>query len=399
MTKRVLYIHHSGIFGGASRSLGELVASIPKGEIEPIIVSQVGGAADYFENFGFRVYRVKGLSKFDITELGYYKGLRWLILLRELAFLPSSIAVLRKVRQDYPSVDLVHINDVQDFLLAYLIKLFWKAPIILHVRGPLMKRHGFRYRWVMKFIKTKIDHIIAIDKTVSDSIDSTVNHEIVHNGLIVKHNEVTPKHSDVLTIGMVSNLLRFKGVLDFIETARIAKSQQLSIRFIILGGKEHVNNGIIGKILKVFGFKHDVADEIYDRIKKYELDQIFEVRPFSHNIGEFFSEISVLCFPSHINAVGRPVFEAGFYSVPSIVAISHPQADAIVPFETGMCIQEKDPDSLFTAILHFYNTRSEVKRMGENALKLVNENYNIYRNAERVLEVYNQVMQKFIVND
>lgn len=394
MTKKVLFIHHCGVFGGASRSLGELIKSIPTAQVDPIIISQQGTAADYFERLGFTVFRVRGLSKFDITELGYYKGLRWLVMLRELYYFPSTLSIIFKIKKLHPDISLIHINDIQNFLLVFITKIILPVPAVIHIRGPLMKRKGLRYKFLMWTLKNRFEAVIAIDGTVNNSIESSVKSKIIHNGFITKGYIDHHANNKILTIGMVSNLLRFKGVLDFVEAARISKEANMKARFIVLGGKDEKKGGLINALLTIFRFQHDIEAEVFKRIKQYNLHDYFLIHPFREDISSFYRSISVLCFPSHINAVGRPVFEAGFHRVPSIVAISDPQVDAIIHMETGICIQEKNPQSLASAILHFYNNRSEISRMGENALKLVNENYNIYRNAERALEVYNQLMKK-----
>ncbi len=394
MTKKVLFIHHCGIFGGASRSLGELIKSIPTGQVNPIIISQQGTAANYFEKLGFKVFRVSGLSKFDITELGYYKGLRWLVILRELFYLPTTLGIILKVKKLHPDISLIHINDIQDFLLVFITKKIFRVPVVIHIRGPLMKRKGFRYRFLMWTLKNRLDAVIAIDETVNNSIDRSVKSKIIHNGFITKCLLDQDINNDILTIGMVSNLLRFKGVLDFVEAARICKKIDMKARFIILGGKDEQKHGLINSLLMVFGFQHDIQDEVFQRIRKYGLQDNFFIYPFSEDISSFYRSISVLCFPSHINAVGRPVFEAGYHQVPSIVAISDPKSDAIIHMQTGICIEEKNPQSLASAILHFYNDRNEINRMGKNALRLVSENYNISRNAEKLMTEYNQLVKE-----
>src|SRR3954471_20869402 len=99
---RVLYIHPIGAFGGASRSLLELVRSFPKGSVEPHIIVPRGSAADVFERNGLAVMRVRGISRFDTTRYGYYRGLRWLILLRELLFWPGTLCALWRAKGRWP---------------------------------------------------------------------------------------------------------------------------------------------------------------------------------------------------------------------------------------------------------------------------------------------------------
>ncbi len=96
---KVLYIHCVGEFGGASRSLFELLNAFPNDQIEPIVILPYGSAASVLSKTEFTFYTTRGISKFDFSEASYYKGLRWLILLRELFLLPYTITALLKAKK------------------------------------------------------------------------------------------------------------------------------------------------------------------------------------------------------------------------------------------------------------------------------------------------------------
>lgn len=98
----------------------------------------------------------------------------------------------------------------------------------------------------------------------------------------------------------------------------------------------------------------------------------------------------MLCFPSHLNAAGRPVFEAAFFKVPSIVAMQNPRADTMIDGETGICIAPKDAQALARAIEYFYARPEEVRRMGEAAYRLALRDFDTKKNACRMLAIYQQ---------
>ena len=82
------------------------------------------------------------------------------------------------------------------------------------------------------------------------------------------------------------------------------------------------------------------------------------------DISAVYSGMDVLCFPSHLNAAGRPVFEAAFFRKPCILAIENPQSDTMIDYVTGICIPEKEPLELFNAIKYFCDHPAEITRMG-----------------------------------
>jgi glycosyltransferase involved in cell wall biosynthesis len=99
----------------------------------------------------------------------------------------------------------------------------------------------------------------------------------------------------------------------------------------------------------------------------------------------------VVCFPSHLDAIGRPVIEAAWFSLPSIAAVGEPRADTFVPGETGIPVPARDPQALAQAILHLCANRQELKRMGAAARELAERNFDSRKNAAAVLEVYRRI--------
>lgn len=105
-----------------------------------------------------------------------------------------------------------------------------------------------------------------------------------------------------------------------------------------------------------------------------------------------YDAIDVLCFPSHLDAPGRPVFEAAFSGVPSIVAAKRPHPDTLVPGETGLCVPARDALALAVAIERLYSDRSLLARMGEAARALAQKNFDIRTNAADMIMLYRQLV-------
>jgi glycosyltransferase involved in cell wall biosynthesis len=133
---------------------------------------------------------------------------------------------------------------------------------------------------------------------------------------------------------------------------------------------------------------HDAGEELRRHIEKYGLKDSVHLIAFTPDIDQVYRNIDVLCFPSHLNAVGRPVIEAAFWSVPSIVAMRDPQPDTMVHCETGLCIEPGDPRAIADAISFFCRNPFETARMGEAARRLALQNFDSGKNAARVLDIY-----------
>ena len=83
MTIRVLYICGIGPFGGASRSLYEAVKAMPKESVEAYFIGVHGSALPFYKEVATDMFATTGLTGFDNSRYSYYRGIRWLVLLRE----------------------------------------------------------------------------------------------------------------------------------------------------------------------------------------------------------------------------------------------------------------------------------------------------------------------------
>ena len=74
-----------------------------------------------------------------------------------------------------------------------------------------------------------------------------------------------------------------------------------------------------------------MSSEVIKEVGRLGLDRNVEFLGFQENISAFYKDFDILAFISHLDAPGRPIFEAAFFSVPSIVCIAKPQPDTVVP--------------------------------------------------------------------
>lgn len=397
---RVLYLHAVGAFGGASRSLVELLRALPAGAVRAHVVAPRGSVIRYFEQAGAAVYSCVGLSQFDTTRYSYYRGVRWVVLLREFALALPTLRAMRAAREKWPAIDIIHCNEIMVVLVGVLARRLFRARLVVHVRSVMETRRApLRRAFIRWVLRRFADRVIAIDETVCASIPPKVGATVIHNGLFdcgpsrVGTSAAAGTKNGSLRIGFVGNLLLVKGILDLVEAARLIKQRNVDARFVIVGDAARPNKGIKGWVLERLGLQQDVKDRVLASIERYGLAEHFEMRGFMDDLQAVYSQMDVLCFPSHYNAVGRPVFEAGFFGVPSIVAISDPLPDTIVHEVTGLCVPEKDPPALASAIERMSRDREMTARMGAAAREHAYHHFDMRRNALELLNIYHDLLR------
>jgi glycosyltransferase involved in cell wall biosynthesis len=399
---KVLYIHSSGIYGGASKSLAELINAFPRDKIYSIVLTPDGSAAKIFSRVADEVFCTRGISQFDNTKTGYYRGFRWLILLRELYYFPFTVAAIRKIRKIHPDIDIIHYNEITHFVTtAKLIKgLFRDVPVLLHIRSlQRLKPNSARTRWITGLVEKYSDRIICIDGNVFATLQNIEGVEIIHNGFKINENilnednvpfSFTKKKFTALFLG---NLLYKKGIMEFLEAAKLSRINDLEITFLIVGitNRNAGFRSLLFELLAIFSIKTDMTKKVHQYIRHNNLNETICIYPFTNDLPAMFSQIDVLCFPSHLDSPGRPIFEAAFFKKPSIIACESPSPDTFINENTGISISKPDPLLLFEAIKRLYDNPDEVKEMGENAYKLALENFDVDKNSRQVLEIYKQI--------
>lgn len=389
---RVLLLHPAASFGGASKSLCEFAAQVVSPEVELHVICPPGKAADTFASVGMKARLVRGLSQFDNTRYGHYRGLRWLVLLRELALLPFSLAALWRARRD-GGFDLIHVNEVTVLPLGLLAKKLLGIPLVVHVRS-LQHCEGPISAWIARRLQHDADAVIAIDETVKRTLPGAVDAHVIHNGLALDAVPA-PGAPHVFRAGIVGLLLKLKGVYEFVEAARILlKERGVQVEFWIVGENARPVRGLKGWLLRKFDFARDVRQELQDAIERDGLGNAVLLKGFQADVQAVYRQLDVLCFPSHLDAAGRPVFEAAFFGLPSIVAVRDAPPDTIVHDETGLCIDGPDPVALADAIERLVRDPELRRRLGVNARTLAETNFDIARNAHKVLALYRRVLAR-----
>jgi len=399
---RVLYLHVIGEFGGASRSLFEAVRAFPPDEVEAVFVTARGSVLQFFSRLG-RVISAWGVSKLDHTRYGYYRGMRWLILIREIAYFPATLWALRRARALGTRVDIVHLNEFSGLPVLWLARR-WLAPAatVVHVRSLANENSGLaRTRWVHRELR-RASAVVAIDLSVRSTLPADLRVDVIHNAFspsTADHPDpavelaLTRLRPESFKVGFVGNLLRVKGIEELIAAAHLTVKRGIDVEFIIVGGDARTSRGPIAWILRQLGMQQDRSAQVEQEIARLGLGDRVHMLGFTASIARVYRCMDVLCFPSHYDAPGRPIFEAAFFGVPSIVAVREPRADTLVHGVTGLAFTPGSAVELADAIEKLARDVQLARRMGAAAKAMAEENFNATRNAGQLLEVYRRVLE------
>jgi glycosyltransferase involved in cell wall biosynthesis len=393
---RILCLHPSATFGGSSKSLIELFGVMRRSGVEGTVLTPAGSAALAFANAGMRVAAVRGLSQFDNTRYGHYRRMRWIILLRELMFLPGSLLAIWRMRKE--QLDILHVNELTLLPLAIVAKKLLKLPMVVHVRSLQCPPPGdLRTRKVNRWLARHADAVIPIDRTVAASLDHRLPVEIVHNGLRVgvslPPGEKSPqKFGQAVRVGFMGVLVALKGIYELVEAMRILKNRGVAIECIVVGENARDVRGIRAWALRKLGFARNVRGDLEQMIRDYGLEKHVRLLGFVKDVSTIYPTLDILCFPSHLDAAGRPVFEAAFYSIPSVVAVKDPFPDAVLHEQTGLAIPKPDPELIANALQRLAQDETLRLTLGRQARNWAVDNFSIEDSADAMMAIYKRLV-------
>lgn len=404
MAARILYLDGVGPFGGASRSLFEMIRAGRREEFHRLFLVQRGTASNYYRQVAADFVSTRGITRFDNTQFSHYRGVRWLIVLRELFYVPFTIAALLRAWLKWRHIDVIHANEVLEIFPAIAASLLFRAPLVVHVRSPQRRDWGsLRTRLLHALLRRFAARIVAIDQGVRATLPPDLDVIVIHNSFAPQPAEQPDlslraalarfSATRALKIGFVGNLHASKGVDCLVDAAEILTRSGRSCEFLLVGGHTARPSGLIWRMLDIIGLAQNRGDAIAQRVAESPARDCIHLLGATADIDALYKEIDVVLFPSHFDAPGRPVFEAALYGVPSVVAVRQPYPDTLVDGVTGIAIPAPQGMLLAAALERLDDDRSLVKRMGEAALALGQSNFTPAANAARMEAVYRDLLR------
>lgn len=398
---RVLIIDGVGMFGGASRSLFESMRAFPE-PVDRLFFVQKGTANAYYRPLGSDMIAVRGMTRFDNSRASHYRGVRWLIVGRELAYLPWTVVGLIRAKLRWRSVDLIHVNEVTEIFPGLLAKFLFRAPMIVHVRSLVWAdRSKLRVRLLDRLLRRHADAIVAIDENGRAALGQGHEVNVIHNSLDHENmpaGEEIPTDllsdipDDAFVVGFIGNLHTGKGVFELLAAANLVRKAGANVHYLIVGSSQRADKGLAWKILDRLKLAQEQQSSFVEQVEQLGLGDRFHFAGHTANIAPWIRAMDVMAFPSHYDACGRPVFEAAFFARPSIAAVSKPMNDTLQHGVTGIAIPRPDPALLADAILEMAADPERTRLMGQAAQELARANFTPRTNSQRLFDLYRRLI-------
>ncbi|MBC7231900.1 MAG: glycosyltransferase family 4 protein [Chloroflexi bacterium] len=376
------------IVGGLGRHVAELVPALVQAGIEVHLVTPrwAGGEAKE-EGDGLTVYRV---DPPDVPMPDFYTSV-WQTNIR----LEQVGGTLCQEK----GIDLIHNHEWLTAFSATALKRNFRIPLLstIHAteqgraRGHLvsdMQKAIHSVEWWLTYESWRIiccsqymaKEVINYFKAPADKIDVIPNGVQVDRFQHLEGVDLSRFRSmyalpDEKIVFYVGRIVHEKGVHVLVEAAPRVLAENPSAKFVIAGTGDLLpalrarawDLGIGHKVL----FTGFIPDEDRDRLYKVA---------------------SCAVFPSLYEPFGIVALEAMAAKVPVVVSLVGGLQEVVKHAETGITVYPDNPESLAWGINHTLARPDWAAQRAENAYRVVREEYNWRRIAQKTIQVYERIV-------
>ena len=179
------------------------------------------------------------------------------------------------------------------------------------------------------------------------------------------------KEPNSKNILFASRLLKSKGLLEFIKSAKVMNSSDFT--FLVAGMLDKENPDCISE----------------KQINDWERNGIIKYCGYIKNMRDLISDSKVVVLPSYYGeGLPKILIEAAACGKPIITTDHQGCRDAIIPNKTGILIPPRDTKALTSALKKLLNSPDLCKKMGLAARNYAIENFDIKSVNEKHLRIY-----------
>jgi len=371
---RILFVGNSGpVF--LTHRLPLVLATLKAGHevhvaLPPSPVSQQIASYDY-------VYHEISLSRSSINPFTEIRSLVYLYFL------------YRKIKPD-----LIHHVTMKPVLYGSLAAYLAKIPAVANTLSGL----GYVFttqNLKAKFLCTLVKFIFRVSFLHPNNRVIFQNPEnlsaFVSFGLIRKENVVLIKGSgvdtdifndspepDAIPVVMVaSRMLLDKGIVEFVNAARIVQSKSIKARFVLVGGIDLENPMSIKN----------------SQLNKWVDEGIIEWWGNQENMPKTFSQAHIVSLPSYAEGLPKVLIEALSCGRPIVTTNVSGCKETVRDGENGFLVPVKNSRALAEAFIKLISNKQLRQRMGNAGRKMAIKEFSIQIVIEQTFAVYQDLLK------
>lgn len=392
--KRILFVHHVSIIGGASYCLLNIIKELKRDRFQPIVLLRnEGPLVEELKKLGVEIHFYKKMWFYPYNHSLY--NLRNLLTIFNLyRSLSDFDAVVRNCRPD-----IVYFNNM--FLFPYLrVTQSLGIKSVIHVREHWPEnQHQRQFKYIKKELLLRADKIIAINEYSAKMISPDMgNITIVYDWIdFSERNELRPFNkifdedmSDKKVYLYTGGQQRIKGALDVIRTfSEVVKGDDS--RLLILGKLDEVSiKGCKGRIKSIL-YKMGLSTYEYKVRDAINIDSRIVCIPSTYYVRHIFEQSYCMLSFFTIPHANLAMAEAICLQLPCIAAETEESLEYSLDGELANLFPMNNTDAFAANIHELDKNYIQIKNRLAKSSEVVIEKFSKERNAELLRSVLDKL--------
>jgi glycosyltransferase involved in cell wall biosynthesis len=194
------------------------------------------------------------------------------------------------------------------------------------------------------------------------------------SGVDINRFKFTPEPKGPVTVMLSSRFVEEKGLMYFIDAARILHKRKPSIRFVLVGEPEPDQPSAI-------------PDET---LAQWEKSNFVDLWGWQENMEAIYPKAHIVCLPTYYSeGVPKALIEAAACGRPLIATDTLGCREIVQDKYNGILVPPKNSLALANSIELLVSDSSLRKKMGENSRRLAVDNFSTKKVDQAYLELYN----------
>ena len=302
--------------------------------------------------------------------------------------LTSLLELIRVYRSERP--DIVHHVAVKPVVYGSVAARFARVPKVINAiagMGYVFSSKSIKAQVLRPFIKRILKMLLNRSNTRTIFQNPDDQNMLIQAGIV--HNELTrlirgsgvdpqiyctvPEPSGAITVVLASRMLWDKGVKEFVEAARLLKTDKINARFVLVGDTDEGNLAAIPS----------------EQLAAWHKSGAVEWWGRRSNMPEIFAQSHIVCLPSaYGEGIPNVLIEAASCGRP-IVTTDAPGCREIVRHnENGLLVPLRDHVALAQALRRLIDDSALRVQMGARGRTLVMEEFTVEKVLGETLSLY-----------
>lgn len=228
-------------------------------------------------------------------------------------------------------------------------------------------RRGLKYNQVV-FFQNPDDLHLFVSKSI---VPKTAKPVLVNgSGVNIEKFAFAPPKLSPVTFLLIARLIKDKGILEYVEAARLLKQKYPDARFQLLGPLD-INPAAITQ----------------EQLERWTKEGIIEYLGKTNDVRPYIADASVFVLPSfYREGTPRSVLEAMSMGRPIITTDAPGCRETVIDGKNGFLVPVKDIDALKSAMEKFIQEPDLISQMGKQSRIIAEEKYDVRKVNRAILQ-------------